>query len=120
MNKPRPQSSELPADFYEQYEDAVLSLGSAKATETMTDGLLDVVLCQLMRKLQDESVNLTGKSISIEQQKRDAKCDPKYLKALAAHAKAQSNRVIAAGRVDQMKMTHDEWRTRSANQRSLL
>lgn len=118
MEKKHSALDDLPADFYKTWEDANISLGVAKEQETLADGLLDIVLSQLMNMKQKDSIESGGKGISIEQQKRDAKADHRYFKALAALAKAQSTRVIAASRVEQLRMQHEEWRTRCANRRS--
>lgn len=120
MQSNRKTSNELPSDFYSHFEAATMELAQAREAETVTDGLVDIVLHQLMKTMNDQSQSLHGKGLSVEQQKRDAKSDPRYFKALAAHAKAQSNRVLAAGRVEQLRMQHEEWRTRSANLRHHL
>lgn len=120
QNDKRLTSKDLPADFYEHLERANIALAQARETETVTDGLVDIVLHQLMKQACEQSQLVSGKGLSVEQQKREAKSDPRYFKAIAAHAKAQSNRVLAAGRVEQLRMQHEEWRTRSANLRHHL
>lgn len=107
-------------NFFVLLEEANATLGHAREQEAILDGMMDALVARLMQEHDEAFRKQTGKSLSIELQKRSAKADPRYAQAVCSHAKAVSNRTLAQGRCDVLKLRFEAWRTKSANKRSSL
>jgi len=111
--------SEVDDNFFETMHRIQDDYSEAVYEKTLLENGLSILEKDLMRESAASVMHSTGaKSVPEFIQRRDAKADPRYKKAVLALAAAERNVVLLRGRLDSLKMQFESWRTRQANRRN--